>query len=225
MAPGWQNKENRARCHIYHLLFLKKKKILCRRTHSFASDTASLMTFTILLPAPEKHYRVEGGLCDPRHTVVHRVIRPRPFGCFLATRRFSFSVSKSCTCTHCWRVYRARVTAYLFRYSQTLFGCYVVHLLSKTKMSPHFSLKLFRTKKQRFLTWKIIVYDIHIKDVIVFFLLFNSHTHTHTQEMREGGAKSSKKLDHFFFFLNISQLQAQNWLILQRDRGRGGKWK
>lgn len=101
MAPGWQNKENRARCHIYHLLFLKKKKILCRRTHSFASDTASLMTFTILLPAPEKHYRVEGGLCDPRHTVVHRVIRPRPFGCFLATRRFSFSVSKSCTCTHC----------------------------------------------------------------------------------------------------------------------------
>lgn len=169
MAPGWQNKENRARCHIYHLLFLKKKKILCRRTHSFASDTASLMTFTILLPAPEKHYRVEGGLCDPRHTVVHRVIRPRPFGCFLATRRFSFSVSKSCTCTHCWRVYRARVTAYLFRYSQTLFGCYVVHLLSKTKMSPHFSLKLFRTKKQRFLTWKIIVYDIHIKDVIVFF--------------------------------------------------------
>lgn len=47
--------------------YLKKKW-----THSFASDTASLMTFTILLPAPEKHYRVGGTVWPSSHSCPSR---------------------------------------------------------------------------------------------------------------------------------------------------------
>lgn len=43
MAPGWQNKENRARCHIYHLLFKKKMNTQLRKWHCIANDFHNLI--------------------------------------------------------------------------------------------------------------------------------------------------------------------------------------
>jgi hypothetical protein len=50
------------------------------------------------------------------------------------------------------------------------------------------------------------VYDIHIKDVIVFFVVLYSHTHTHTHTREGGGANPAKNSTILYITVTSTKL-------------------